>query len=252
MKALKYFIVVCCAFFIGTSKAQDTLVNLEGKVISARIIDFSSDFTSYISDTSVQEVLMVPTQQFILVKQGNLLLKTYKNDTLITKEGMIIPCKIVSIEPHLISFFQYKNCIGNIQTMLTDQALMAKFSNGTKERFDEIMKVTYSSSSFELGIEDAKKYYKPDAGMIIGEVLMGGAHLLLAPTITGTVIAYVPPTKLSSENNPNNLLLSTDDAYKKGYLSVAKKKKRIAGSVGFLSGMTAFWATILIAVNFWW
>jgi hypothetical protein len=31
-----------------------------------------------------------------------------------------------------------------------------------------------STSSFELGMKDAKIYYKPDGGMIIGEALMGG------------------------------------------------------------------------------
>ncbi|MCF8220070.1 MAG: hypothetical protein K9I97_01170 [Cryomorphaceae bacterium] len=251
MKTLKYFIVVCCAFFFGTFKAQDTLVTREGNIITAKIIDFSADFTSYISDTNMQEVLMVPSQQFILVKQGNDLLKTYENDTLITKEGLIIPCKVVGIEPDLISFFQYKYRIGDVQTMLKNQTFVLKFSNGTKDRFDETMVVPNSTSSFELGMEDAKIYYKPDVGMIVGEALMGVVHFFIAPAVAGTVIAYVPPTKLSSENNPNNLLLSTDESYKKGYMSVAKKKKRIAGSVGFLSGMTAFWATILIAWNFW-
>ncbi len=137
MKALNYFIAVCFAFFFGTMKAQDTLVTREGNIITARIIDFSAEFTSYISDTNVQEVLMIPSQQFILVKQGNDLLKTYENDTLITKEGLIIPCKIVGIEPDLIAFFQYKYRIGDVQTMLKNQTFVIKFSNGTKDRFDE-------------------------------------------------------------------------------------------------------------------
>jgi len=246
----KSFVVLSCLLFLGTLKAQDTLVTLEGKVLMGKIIDFSADFTSYSLDTNVNEVNMIPSQQFMLIKQGEKVLKAYKNDTLITKDGLIIPCKIVSIDPDIVSFFQYNYRVNNVQSIMKGNVLMVKFSDGTKERFDEVIKAPYSTSSFELGMQDAKNYYKPDGGMIVGEVLLGLTHILMAPAVAGTIIAYVPPAKLSSVNNPNNLMLSTDAAYKDGYLSVAKKKKRVAGSAGFFSGMAAFWGTIIIISNF--
>ncbi len=250
MKALMYFLVLNCLLSLGSLKAQDTLVTLEGKVLTGRILEYSSDFTSYSIDTTAKEVSMIPSQQFMLIKQGEKILKAYKNDTLITKDGLIIPCKIVSIDPDIVSFFQYNYRVNNVQSIMKGNVLMVKFSDGTKERFDQAIKAPYSTNSFELGMQDAKNYYKPDGGMIVGEVLLGLTHVLMASAVAGTVIAYVPPTKLSSVNNPNNLMLSSDAAYKDGYLSVAKKKKRAACSAGFLSGMAAFWATILISINY--
>lgn len=248
MKALRYFVVFSCALLLGTLNAQDTLVTMEGKVLTGRIIEYSSDYTSYIVDTTAKEASMVSSQNFILIKQGSIVLKSYKSDTLITKEGKIIPCKIVEIEPSNIAYFQYTNRVGNLQSLLKDNVLLAKFSDGTSERFDALTAATYSQSSFELGREDAKLYYKPPTGMIVGEVFLGLTHVIMASAVAGTVIAYIPPTKLSSVNNPNNFKISTDAAYKDGYLTVAKKKKRVAGSAGFLSGMAAFWGTVLIAI----
>jgi len=250
MKVLNKITLLLLTWVCSGYVAQDTLVTVEGKVLTGRIIDFSADFTSYSLDTSVKEVAMIPTQQFIVIKQGDNLLKTYKNDTIITKEGQIIPCKILAIDPDLISFFHYSYRVGSVQSFMKGSVLLVKFSDGTKEGFDQLIKAPYSPSSFELGMQDAKNYYKPAGGMIVGEVLLGLTHVLMASAIAGTVIAYVPPTKLSSFNNPNNLMLSSDVAYKDGYLSVAKKKKRAACSAGFLSGMAAFWATFLISINF--
>lgn len=250
MKALINFVVLSCIIFTANFKAQDTLVTLEGKLLTGKIIEFSADFTSYVIDTTGNEVAMIPSQQFILIKQGEKVIKSYKNDTLITKEGLIIPCKIVAIDPDIVSFFHYNYRVNNIQSIMKGNILMVKFSDGTTERFDQVIKSPLSTSSYDLGMQDAKNYYKPDGGMIVGEVLLGLTHVLMASAVAGTVIAYVPPTKLSSVNNPNNLMLSTDAAYKDGYLSVAKKKKRAACSAGFLSGMAAFWATILISINY--
>lgn len=250
MKALKYFVVLTCVLFLGTFKAQDTLVTLEGKVLTGKIIDFSADFTSYSLDTNVKEVSMIPSQQFMLIKQGDRVLKTYKNDTLITKDGFIIPCKIIAIDPDIVSFFQYNYRVNGLQSTMKENIVMVKFSDGTKERFDQVINAPFSTSSFELGMQDAKNYYQPAGGMIVGEVLLGLTHILMASAVAGTVIAYVPPTRLSSVNNPNNLLLSSDPAYKKGYLSVAQRKKRIACSVGFLSGFAAFWATVIATAGF--
>jgi hypothetical protein len=246
----KYFVVLSSLLFLGTLKAQDTLVTLEGKMLIGKIIEFSEDFTSYSLDTIGNEVAMTPSQQFMLIKQGDKVIKSYKNDTLITKDGLIIPCKIVAIDPDIVSFFQYNYRVNSIQSIMKGNILMVKFSDGTKERFDQVIIASYSTSSYELGREDAKNYYKPEGGMIVGEVLLGLSHVLIYPAVAGTVIAYVTPKKLSSVNNPNNLMLSTDAAYKDGYLSVAKKKKRSACSTGFLSGMAAFWATILISINY--
>ncbi|MFM7388977.1 MAG: hypothetical protein ACKO5L_12550, partial [Bacteroidota bacterium] len=165
----KSFVVLSCLLFLGTLKAQDTLVTLEGKVLMGKIIDFSADFTSYSLDTNVNEVKMIPSQQFMLIKQGEKVLKAYKNDTLITNDGLIIPCKLVAIDPDIVSFCQYNYRVNNIQSIMKANIFMVKFSNGTKERFDQVIKAPYSNSSFELGMQDAKNYYKPDGGMIVGE-----------------------------------------------------------------------------------
>jgi len=133
MKALIYFLVLNCLLSLGSLKAQDTLVTLEGKVLTGRILEYSSDFTSYSIDTTAKEASMVSSQQFMFIKQGNIVLKSYKNDTLITKEGKIIPCKIVGIEPGVISYFQYNNRVGNLQSVMKDNVLLAKFSDGTSE-----------------------------------------------------------------------------------------------------------------------
>jgi hypothetical protein len=232
--------------------AQDTLVDKNGLATVVKIIEVDSSFISYYgSDTSSNEAILAPISNFILIKQGNNVLSSYTNDTLISKTGKIVTCKVLSIEPGVISYFKYTDHILPIQVLSKDNLLLIKLSDGTSEiPKDEIVN-TNIPNAFQLGEEDAKKYYKPGGGMIAGEVLLGFTHLLMASTVAGTVIAYVPPTKLSSENNPNNFLLSTDPTYKNGYLSVAKKKKQARCSAGFLSGLAAFWAAILISIDYW-
>ncbi|MFM2039404.1 MAG: hypothetical protein RL432_2343, partial [Bacteroidota bacterium] len=173
MKALINFVVLSCIIFTANLKAQDSLVTLEGKLLTGKIIEFSADFTSYAIDTTGNEVAMIPSQQFILIKQGEKVIKSYKNDTLITKEGLIIPCKIVAIDPDIVSFFHYNYRVNNIQSIMKGNILMVKFSDGTTERFDQVIKSPLSTSSYDLGMQDAKNYYKPDGGMIVGEVLLG-------------------------------------------------------------------------------
>ena len=233
--------------------AQDTLVDKNGLATGVKIIEFDSSLISYYgSGTSSKEAILAPKSNFILIKQGNKVLSSYTSDTLISKTGKIITCKVLSIEPGVITYFKYTDHILPIQQLSKDNLLLIKLSDGTSEiPKDEIVNANIPNE-FQMGVEDAKKYYKTPSNCVVGEFFLGGAHLFLAPTLAGTIIAYSPPKKLENFENPNNSLLTSNPSYKEGYLFTAKKKKKTASTLGFLSGVATFWSVIFIGISLYW
>ena len=233
--------------------AQDTLVDKNGLATGVKIIEFDSSLISYYgSDTSSKEAILAPISNFILIKQGNNVLSSYTSDTLISKTGKIVTCKVLSIEPGVISYFKYTDHILPIQVLSKDNLLLIKLSDGTSEIPKDEIANTNIPNAFQLGEEDAKKYYKTPSDLVFGEVILGGGHIFIFPTILGTVLAYKAPKKLENIENPNNVLLNTNPMYKEGYLKTAKKKKRTAATIGFLSGMVGFWTVISLGLIYFW
>jgi len=102
-----------------------------------------------------------------------------------------------------------------------------------------------------LGISDAKKYYKANAGLLVGEVFCGLTSLYFFPIVTATILCYVPPNQINNSANPNDALLNSAPAYKAGFLSEAKKKKRRAATTAYFSGLGTFVAGVFLLVAFY-
>jgi len=248
---MRFYISLLAIFSFFCLYAQDTLVDKYGVVSGVRILEMDSSFISYYgSDTLSKEAILAPKANYILIKQGSNVLSSYSNDTLISKSGNIITCKVLSIEPNVLTYFKHTDHILPLQVLSKDNLLLIKLSDGTSETPNAA--IANIPNAFQMGQDDAKTYYKTPGALVFGEFLLGGAHLFTAPIIAGTIIAYTPPKKLENIENPNNSLLSSNPSYKEGYLTTAKKKKRNAATAGFLSGFAAFWGVIIIGLTYFW
>ncbi|NBX38120.1 MAG: hypothetical protein EBR54_01730 [Flavobacteriia bacterium] len=246
---LPLLLVGLFAFFLAN--AQDTIVDKNGAVTGVKIFEIDSLFISYYGiDTISKEVIVAPKSNFLVIKQGGNVISSYVPDTLINKSGKIIICKVLSIEPNVLTYFKYTDHILPLQVLSKDNLLLIKLSDGTFETPNAAN--ANIPNAFQMGQDDAKTYYKTPGALVFGEFLLGGAHLFTAPIIAGTIIAYTPPKKLENIENPNNSLLSSNPSYKEGYLTTAKKKKRNAATAGFLSGFAAFWGVIIIGLTYFW
>jgi hypothetical protein len=250
MKPLIFFFIVGLSAF--TCYTQDTLVDSKGLIFPARITAVDSNFITYASpDTLFKEQIIIPRSTIIFIKYENgKTEQLYVSDTLITKEGLFITCKVLEIDASTLTYFTFRDKFTSPSVMMKSNLLLIKLHDGTNEIADQLSGM--SDTDYQnLGASDAKLYYKVKPEVIVSEIIMGAGTIFVAPILAGTLIAYVKPTKLENGINPNNDLLISNPHYKKGYQNKAAKKKIYAATLSYFGGIVGFIGGVIIAFQFW-
>lgn len=251
MKSLIFFFfsVLFTVLPAFTCFSQDTIVDNKGLIFSARITEMDSAFITYASvDTSIKVQTIVPRTNIIFIKyQDGRTEQLYFNDTLVTKEGIFISCKVLEIEQSTLTYFSFGNKFTN-SVIFRSNLLLVKLHDGTKMSGSELS--MSQNEYFILGLSDAKAYYKVKPAVIVSEVIMGLGTIFVVPIIAATIIAYVPPVNFESIENPNNTLLSSSQDYKRGYEKAACKKKISTATLSYFVGLSSFFGTILTLSSF--
>ena len=250
MKSLISFFILCLSAF--TCYSQDTLVDSKGLIFPARITAVDSNFITYASpDTLLKEQIIIPRSTIIFIKYENgKTEQLFANDTLITKDGVFLFGKVIEIDPSSVIYFDYNGRVNPPTVMMKSDLLLIKLHDGTKELGSQQSGLN-DSNYLNLGISDAKKYYKASAGLLVGEVFCGLTSLFLFPIVTASILCYVPPIQLNTCTNPNDALLTSNPAYKIGFLFEAKKKKRKAATAAFFSGLGSFFSGIFLLSSYY-
>lgn len=248
--------IILILFFLGYSSlicfSQDTLVNSKGFIFSVKITEVDSNIIAYASlDTSIKDQIIVPRDNIIFIKyESGKTEQLYSSDTLITKSGLIITCKVLEIDQSTLTYFTFRDKILGPSVLLKSDLLLIKLHDGTNEIASQ--QSGMSASNYEnLGASDAKVFYKVKPVVIVSEIIMGAGTIFVAPILAGTLIAYIKPTKLENIMNPNNDLLISNPDYKKGYQKTAANKKVLAATVSYFGGIVGFIGTLVIAFQFW-
>ncbi len=248
--------IILILFFLGYSSlicfSQDTLVNSKGFIFSVKITEVDSNIIAYASlDTSIKDQIIVPRDNIIFIKyESGKTEQLYSSDTLITKSGLIITCKVLEIDQSTLTYFTFRDKILGSSVLLKSDLLLIKLHDGTNEIASQ--QSGMSASNYEnLGASDAKVFYKVKPVVIVSEIIMGAGTIFVAPILAGTLIAYIKPTKLENIMNPNNDLLISNPEYKKGYQKTAANKKVLAATVSYFGGIVGFIGTLVIAFQFW-
>lgn len=249
MKSIKLVLAFIC---LGTGVfAQDTLIKNSGELLTGIIVEQVDGYISYRGELS-EELTVIALDQILLIKRANSPAEVfYKNDTLISKNGAIIPVKILEISPNSITYLRYNGHIQSPTTTDPKNFLLIKYSDGAIENFSDFNAVTVLQKDqlIELAQYDANVYYKTGAGVIVGEVLLGISSVMLYPMIAGITIACVKPTKLDNPLNPNNALLKSEPDYKLAYAKQAKKRKTRDALISYFSGLVGIIGTIFLAIQ---
>ena len=250
MKSLIFFFLSGISAI--TCYTQDTLVDSKGLIFPARITAVDSNFITYASpDTLLKDQIIVPRSTIIFIKyQGGKTEQLFVSDTLITKEGLFITCKVLEIDSSTLTYFTFRDNFTSPSVMMKSNLLLIKLHDGTNEIANQQSGMS-DTGNFNMGVSDAKKYYKAGPGLLVGEVVFGLTSLYLAPIVAATILCYVPPQKLNNSANPNDALLNSTPAYKAGFLSEAKKKKRRAATTAYFSGLTAFVGAAIYLIFIW-
>jgi hypothetical protein len=231
--------------------AQDTLIKKSGDFLTGIVLEQVDGYLTFRGELS-EELNLISLDDLLLIKKANSPAEIlYKNDTLILKNGAIIPLKILAISPDFITYFRY---IGHIPSPVTTDhkdILLIKYANGTIENYSDFTLASKLSKEqlVELAQSDAKVYYKTGTGVIVGEVLLGISSVMLYPVVAGITIACVKPTKLDNPLNPNNALLKSEADYKLAYANQAKKRKVKDALISYFSGLVGIVGTIFLAVQ---
>ena len=250
MKSLIFFFLSGISAF--TCYSQDTLVDSKGLVFPARIIALDSSFITYAApDTLLKDQMIVPRSTIIFIKyQGGKTEQLYVSDTLITKEGLFITCKVLEIDASTLTYFTFRDKFTSPSMMIKSNLLLIKLHDGTNEIANQ--QSGMSDTDYQnLGASDANLYYKVKPEVIVSEIIMGAGTIFVAPILAGTLIAYTKPTKLENGINPNNDLLISNPHYKKGYQNKAAKKKISAATLSYFGGIVGFIGSVIIAFQFW-
>jgi hypothetical protein len=246
MKSLIFFFLSGISAI--TCYTQDTLVDSKGLIFPARITAVDSDFITYASpDTLLKDQIIVPRSTIIFIKyQGGKTEQLFVSDTLITKEGLFITCKVLEIDASTLTYFTFRDKFTSSSVMMKSNLLLIKLHDGTNEIADQ--QSGMSASDYQnLGASDANLYYKVKPAVIVSEIIMGAGTIFVAPILAGTLIAYTKPTKLENGINPNNDLLISNPHYKKGYQNKAAKKKIFAATLSYFGGIVGFIGAVIIA-----
>lgn len=226
----------------------DTLVSNSGKIITGYILEQADGYISYRGALS-EEINLIAIDQLLLIKKVNSPAEVlFKNDTLITKNGVFISGKVLEVSADSISLFQYNGLIESPKQIDQNSLLLIKYGNGTVEDFSTLssLKPISKEELIELGKLDAKAYYKTHSVVIVSEVILGLSSFLLIPIPAAILIATVKPTNLNNPANPNNKLIATEAEYKLAYTKQAKKHKTRDAFISYFSGIIAIAGTILM------
>jgi hypothetical protein len=227
---------------------QDTLVSNSGEIITGYILEQADGYISFQGPLS-EEINLVAVDQLLLIKKANKPAEVlYKDDTLVTKIGIFIACKVLEVSADSISLFQYNGLIESPKQIDHNSLLLIKYGNGTVEDFSTLssLKPISKEELIELGKLDAKAYYKTHPVVIVSEVILGLSSFLLIPIPAAILIATVKPTNLNNPANPNNKLIATEAEYKLAYTKQAKKHKTRDAFISYFSGIIAIAGTILM------
>ena len=258
---MKNFFLLCCVFSLALCcNAQDTLISDKGAITIANIVAQDADFITISSiDTANKELVLVPKSSLIFIKYtSGLTEQFYVNDTIINSEGRVFPAKVLEVDDNSITYFYYTGKITEPVISLMSTLLLVKLHDGTKVALTKTTekpngtKEEGTSFDYNLGISDAKNYYKTKPEVIVGSVVMGATSIFVAPILFATIIAWTPPKNLHCLANPNDALLEANAQYYKGFREGAKRKKTSVATASYFSGLGAFVVFIGAAVSFFW
>ena len=251
---MKNFLLFCCVFSLALCcVAQDTLISDKGAITIANIVAQDSDFITISSiDSSNKELVLVPKSSLIFIKYtSGLTEQFYVNDTIINSEGRVFPVKVLEVDNKSITYFNYTGKIAEPVISSMSTLLLVKLHDGTKVALTRT-KEEGTSFDYNLGISDAKNYYKTKPEVIVGSVVMGATSILLAPVLFATIIAWTPPKNLHCIANPNDALLEANTQYYKGFRDGAKRKKASVATASYFSGLGAFVVYIGVMLSIYW
>ena len=258
---MKNFFLLCCVFSLALCcNAQDTLISDKGAITIANIVAQDADFITISSiDSSNKELVLVPKSSLIFIKYtSGLTEQFYVNDTIINSEGRVFPAKVLEVDDNSITYFYYAGKVTEPVISSMSALLLVKLHDGTKvalTKTTEKPKVTKeegTSFEYDLGLSDAKNYYKTKPEVIVGSIVMGATSIFVAPILFATIIAWTPPKNLHCIANPNDSLLGSNTQYYKGFRNGAKRKKASVATASYFSGLGAFVVFIGAMVNFYW
>ncbi len=258
---MKNFFLLCCVFSLALCcNAQDTLISDKGAITIANIVAQDADFITISSiDSSNKELVLVPKSSLIFIKYtSGLTEQFYVNDTIINSEGRVFPAKVLEVDDNSITYFYYMGKITEPVISSMSALLLVKLHDGTKvalTKTTEKPKVTKeegTSFEYDLGLSDAKNYYKTKPEVIAGCVILGATSVFVAPILFATIIAWTPPKNLHCSANPNDSLLESNTQYYKGFRNGAKRKKASVATASYFSGLGAFVVFIGAMVSYYW
>jgi hypothetical protein len=244
------FVLLFVGLFSVISFSQDTLVTDKGFLIPGNIVSQDNDFIAYsLLDTSVKELALIARTNVIFIKyQNGKTEQLYVSDTLITKEGLFITCKVLEIDASTLTYFAFRDKFTNPSVMMKSNLLLIKLHDGSNVLADQVSGM--SDTDYQnLGASDANAYYKVKPEVIVSEIILGAGTIFVAPILAGTLIAYIKPTKLENAINPNNDFLISNPHYKKGYQNKAAKKKIFAATMSYFGGIAGFIGGVIIAIQ---
>ena len=246
---MKNFFLLCCVFSLALCcNAQDTLISDKGAITIANIVAQDADFITISSiDSSNKELVLVPKSSLIFIKYtSGITEQLYVNDTIINSEGRVFPAKVLEVDDNSITYFYYTGKITEPVISSMSALLLVKLHDGTKVALTKTTekpkgtKEEGTSFEYDMGISDAKNYYKTKPEVIAGCVILGATSFFVAPILFATIIAWTPPKNLHCLANPNDALLGSNTQYYKGFRDGAKRKKVSVATASYFSGLGAF------------
>ena len=246
---MKNFFLLCCVFSLALCcNAQDTLISDKGAITIANIVAQDADFITISSiDSSNKELVLVPKSSLIFIKYtSGITEQLYVNDTIINSEGRVFPAKVLEVDDNSITYFYYTGKITEPVISYMSALLLVKLHDGTKVALTKTTekpkgtKEEGTSFEYDMGISDAKNYYKTKPEVIAGCVILGATSFFVAPILFATIIAWTPPKNLHCLANPNDALLGSNTQYYKGFRDGAKRKKASVATASYFSGLGAF------------
>ena len=269
---MKNFFLLCCVFSLALCcNAQDTLISDKGAITIANIVAQDADFITISSiDSSNKELVLLPKSSLIFIKYtSGLTEQFYVNDTIINSEGRAFPAKVLEVDDNSITYFYYAGKITEPVISSMSSLLLVRLHDGTKVALTKAIekpkgfdlfttnpsnekKEEGTSFEYDLGLSDAKNYYKTKPEVIASSVIMGATSVFVAPILFATMIAWTPPKNLHCIANPNDSLLESNTQYYKGFRNGAKRKKASVATASYFSGLGAFVVFIGAMVNFYW
>jgi hypothetical protein len=258
---MKNFFLLCCVFSLALCcNAQDTLISDKGAITFANIVAQDADFITISSiDSSNKELVLVPKSSLIFIKYtSGLTEQFYVNDTIINSEGRAFPVKVLEVDDNSITYFYYAGKVTEPVISSMSALLLVKLHDGTKVALTKTTekpkgtKEEGTSFEYDMGISDAKNYYKTKPEVIAGCVILGATSFFVAPILFATIIAWTPPKNLHCLANPNDALLEANAQYYKGFREGARRKKTSVATASYFSGLGALVVFIGAAVSFFW